>query len=95
MRALLFLSLALTPLVARADPARTPDSAKMHTDDCANARKHNKKCVIDMGEGEKIGGNAVTATGTAIGVIKPHEMPSLLPIRHEFIVEILKSAEDL
>jgi hypothetical protein len=95
MRLLLLLPLLLVPFAARADPDRTPDAGKMHTDDCAKARKQNRTCVIDMGEGEKIGGNGLSPTGTAIGILKPHALPSLLPIRHEFIVEILKTAEDL
>lgn len=99
MRTLLVLTLALAPAVAAADstappPSRTPDASKMQADDCARARKQNKTCVLDMG-GEDITGNAPAATGAAIGAITFGKATSLIRIRRDFILEILKTAEDV
>jgi len=67
----------------------------MHADDCAAARKSNKTCVIDMGKGDDVEGNSPTAGGTTVGVIQTGKEPSMIRVRHDFIVEIIKSAEDL
>lgn len=83
------------PILAHADPVKTPDARQMHTDDCEKARKANRPCVIDMGEGEKIGGNGLTPHGIGVTAIETPKHSSLVPIRREFIVEILKTAEDL
>ncbi len=82
--------------VATADSPkpRTPDAAKMASDDCARARKQNKTCVLDMGK-EEVTGAAPTAGGSAIGIIGFGKASSLIRIRKDFIVEILKSAEDI
>jgi hypothetical protein len=66
----------------------------MKTDDCARARKQNKTCVIDMGK-EEVEGDVPTAHGTSVAVIQTTKQPSLIKLRADFIVEILKSAEDL
>ena len=93
-----FLSTALllTSATAFADaPASKPtDAARMASDDCARARKQNKTCVLDMGK-EDITGNAPTAGGSAIGIVTYSKSASLIRIRKDFIVEILKSAEDI
>jgi hypothetical protein len=88
---LLATTLLLAPTLALAD---TADVSKMKSDDCARARKQNKTCVLDMGK-EDIEGGAPTATGTSVGIIKFGTVASLIRIRKDFIVEILKSAEDL
>ena len=67
----------------------------MHTDDCAKARKQHKTCVIDMGKGEQVDGNGVTPNGIGVAVIETMQHASLVQVRRDFIVEILKSAEDL
>lgn len=98
MRLLLAAALLLSPAIAAADdspPSRTPDASKMKADDCARARKQKKTCTIDMGEGESIEGNSPTAGGSAIGVVSFGKATSLIRIRRDFIVEILKTAEDL
>ncbi len=95
MRLLLIVPILAFPLVVRADPDRTPDAAKMHTDDCAKARKQHRDCVIDMGKGEEIGGNGVSPNGIAVGVLDTTKHPSLIHIRRDFIVEMLKTADDL
>jgi hypothetical protein len=96
MRFLLAAAL-LVPAIAVADPtpSRTPDARQMHTDDCARARKANRTCVIDMGKSEDVVGNSPTSSGVSVGVIQPGKQPSLIRLRKEFIVEILKTTEDL
>ncbi len=76
-------------------PAKTADATRMASDDCARARKQNKTCVLDMGKGDDIEGNSPTAGGSAIGIIQFGKAESLIRIRRDFIVEILKSAEDI
>lgn len=92
---LIVAMLLCAPTFAHADREPAPDAKKMHTDDCALARKQNKKCVIDMGKAEDITGKSPVATGTSIGALKDGKQPSLIRIRREFITEILKSAEGI
>jgi hypothetical protein len=96
-KVLVIAALLFVPAVATADEpqVRTPDASRMKTDDCARARKANKPCVIDMGKGEDVEGNAPTAGGSAIGIIQYGKAQSLIRIRKDFIMEILKTAEDL
>jgi hypothetical protein len=96
LKSLLLAAVTLVPLAATADDkTRTPDVRQMHTDDCAKARAANKTCVIDMGKGEDVNGKTVVPNGIGASAIvfKPHA--SLIHLRRDFIVEILKSAEDL
>ena len=93
MRILLAAALlASLPVVASADP--TPDVQKMAADDCARARKLNKTCVLSI-ESEIIDGD--TPKGDLPPVVIPIDtkLGSLIRIRRDFIVEILKSAEDI
>jgi hypothetical protein len=90
----LLAALLLVPALATAD-GRTPDAKKMASDDCARARKLNKPCVIDMGKGEDIEGGVKKPEGEGIGIIGFAKHASLISIRRDFIVEILKTAEDL
>ena len=86
----------VAPAKAAPVPAHTTagDARQMHTDDCARARKQNRTCVIDMGKGDTIDGTSPTAGGSTIGAIVPPKETSLIHIRRDFIVEILKTAED-
>ncbi len=93
MRFFLVAALVFGTSYAHAD--RGADVRQMHSDDCASARKQHKTCVLDMGKGDTVDGNAVTPTGTSVGVITTAKEPSLIRLRRDFIVEILKSAEDL
>lgn len=88
----ILIALLLVPALAAADPARTVE--QKHSDDCAAARKANKTCVLDMGK-EELTADKPVGEGIGVGVITTGKEPSLLPIRHDFIVEILRSAEDL
>lgn len=91
MRSFLVLMLLTAPAVA--DPAKSAET--MHTDDCAKARASGRTCVIDMGKGEDVKGNGVTPDGTGIRVVQTTKQPSLIKLRKDFIVEIIKSTEDL
>ncbi len=97
MRLFLVTALLLAPALVSADDtvSRTPDVSQMKNDDCARARKANKPCVINMGEGETIDGTNPGAGGTGIGIIQFGKAASLIRIRKDFITEILKSAEDI
>ncbi len=100
MRFLLVASLLFAASTARADaPAKTtgttPDAKQMHTDDCAKARSQNKTCIIDMGKGDDLTGNSPKGDGIGVTFVDWGKATSLIHIRRDFIVEILKSAEDL
>lgn len=90
-----FFVLVLLAAPAAADPVKTPDVRSMHTDDCAKAHAKNKACVIDMGKGEDVQGNGVSATGSTVVAMPTTNHGSMIHIRRDFIVEILKTAEDL
>jgi len=93
MRILLAAALlASVPVVASADP--TPDVQKMATDDCARARKQNKTCVLSI-EHEIIDGDHPKGDLPAIVIPIDTKLGSLIRIRRDFIVAILKSAEDI
>jgi hypothetical protein len=92
MRIFLVAALLAVPATALADAA--PDVSKMSSDDCARARKQNKTCVLTI-EDEKVEGGVPSIGGEPITIIDWTKMGSLIRIRREFIVEILKSAEDI
>jgi hypothetical protein len=89
---LLIALLVIVPAIAAANPAKTAE--QKHSDDCAAARKANRTCVLDMGK-EEVTGDKPVGTGVAVGVIKIEKEPSLIHLRTDFIVEIIRSAEDL
>jgi len=95
MRFILLASLLCAPTFAHADGERTTDVKKMATDDCARARAQNKVCVIKMDKAEDITGTSPTAGGTGVGILQYAKASSLVRIRKDFIVEILKTAEDI
>src|SRR5687768_12792696 len=88
----IFLAMLFLAGVAHAD---TVDVNKMKTDDCARARKLNKTCVIDMGKGEEVEGGVKKPEGSGVGILQFGKAESLIRIRRDFIVEILKTAEDI
>jgi hypothetical protein len=91
MRSLLVLILLTTPAVA---DSKAKSAEAMHADDCAKARKANKTCVLTI-EDEKVTGSTPTANGIGVAVIGAVQHASLVKPRQDFIVEILKSADDL
>ena len=81
---------------AEADQAGGRDHRQMHTDDCAAGRASNtRRASSTWARATLVDGNAPTATGTSVGVITTAKEPSLIRVRRDFIVEILKTAEDL
>lgn len=92
MRSLIVLVLMTAP--ALADTAKPKTAETMHTDDCARARAQHKQCVLNIDD-EKVTGGVATATGTGVAVIQTTKQPSLVRPRQDFIVEIIRSAEDL
>lgn len=82
----------LLATAASADP--TPDVSRMTTDDCAQARKQNKTCVLSI-EDETIEGDKPGAGEISITAQRFTDHASLIRIRRDFISEILKTAEDL
>ena len=92
MRTLVILATLLAPALASADSGKTAE--QKHADDCAAARKANKTCVLDMGK-EELTADKPVGEGIGVGVITTGKEPSLIHIRRDFIVEIIKSAEDL
>jgi len=94
--ALLLLTTLVLPASARADPSPRPttDVTRMVTDDCARARKAGKTCVIEV-QAEDIAGTTPSAGGLAVQVISFGPARSLIRLRHDFIPEIVKAADDL
>lgn len=82
----------LLSATAFADPP--VDVRAMHDNDCARARKQGKTCVLDI-ESEKVEGNGVTPNGSASIILDFAKATSLIHIWRDFIVEILRTAEDL
>ncbi len=92
MAKLIALALILAPALAAADP---PTSAEaMHTDDCAKATRAHRPCALDI-TGEDITADRPVTTETPLTFRKFADMGSLIRIRREFIVEIIRTAEDL
>ena len=88
----ILFAILLVPVIAAADPAKTAE--QKHEGDCAAARKAHKTCVIDMGK-EELTADKPVGDGIGVGVIQTGKEPSMIHIRRDFIVEIIKSAEDL
>lgn len=86
------IALLLVPAIAAAEPTKTAE--QKHEGDCAAARKANKTCVLDMGK-EELTADKPVGTGIGVGVIKIEKEPSLITLRTDFIVEIIRSAEDV
>ena len=95
MRLFLVAALVCGPSLVHADPSKTPNTQTMHTDDCAKARARNKTCIIDMGKGTEIESDRPVNDEIKIDVAQFGKAASLVHIRRDFIVEILKTAEDL
>src|SRR5882762_8320901 len=74
--------------------AGNDDVTRMVTDDCARARKAGKTCVLEV-PAEDVGGQAPTADQIGITLLTFGPHSSLIRVRHDFIPEIVKTAEDL
>ena len=96
MRKLFVIVLLAAPSLAHADPSPARDASAMHSDDCARTLKLNRPCkILDMGKGDRIDGDRPTNDDIRIDIIQHGKHDSLIRIRRDFIVEILKTAEDL
>jgi hypothetical protein len=86
------------PISALAEPARpqrpTGDATRMVTDDCALARKAGKTCVLEV-PAEDVGGSTPSSSRIDVRILQPGTSPSLIRLRRDFIVEIVKTGEDL
>jgi len=76
----------------RPDPGRI-DPTRMVTDDCARARKAGKTCELTLLP-EDVGGEALGPDDIALEILQFGHEGSLIRVRHDFIVEIVRSAED-
>ena len=88
---LAILTLGLSTLAFADAP---PNVERMNANDCAQARKLNKTCVLSIEE-EAVDGKVPTLTETSVVVNPFGKHGSLIRVRKDFIPEILKSAEDL
>ena len=103
LSAALVLASCLVPLPALADaptsatvatPTSSSDVTKMVTDDCARARKAGKTCVLDV-PAEEVDGRTPVFSDINIVIPTDHNHDSLIRLRRDFILKILKTAEDL
>jgi hypothetical protein len=92
MRHFVIVAFLLAPALTRAEP--TKEVSAMHTDDCAKARKANKTCVLDI-SGTEVDGTVLKKPTEDVVVPQWAKVGSLIKLRRDFIVEILKSAEDI
>ncbi len=90
------LASLVAPALADPAPARssTTDVKRMAADDCARARAQHETCVLSI-EDEQIEGTVATGGQPQIAVIGFTSHTSLIRLRRDFIVELLKTAEDL
>jgi hypothetical protein len=97
---LLSISLLAIPAFADRAPAPRPvaqpaaDPHRMVTDDCALARKAGKACELSLAA-EDVGGSTPGPGALTVPVLRPGTETSLIRLRRDFVVEIVKSAEDL
>ncbi|MGE0546583.1 MAG: hypothetical protein AB7O24_11260 [Kofleriaceae bacterium] len=92
MRYLMLLAVLGVATPAVADHVKSPET--MSTDDCSRARKLGKTCVLEIAA-EDIEGSTPTSGDIALTARLHATAGSLIRVRREFIVEILRSAEDL
>jgi len=97
---ILLATLLLFPAIAFADgtkpqaPQPQVQEPQGSAEDCARARKLNQTCVLTIGE-EDIEGGVSRPDGIGFSAREWAYMNSLIHIRRDFIVEIVKSAEDI
>jgi hypothetical protein len=87
------LCLVSPPLVA-ADPTPARDVRQLVAGDCARARQAGKTCVLDI-PAEELTGDRASASDVALHIRVFGTQSSLIRVRHDFIPEIVKAAEDL
>ncbi|MEZ4365140.1 MAG: hypothetical protein R2939_02490 [Kofleriaceae bacterium] len=87
--------LILLGVLTLAGPAAAEDPADaMRRDDCARARAAGKVCELSM-EAIGVEGDRPSGDGTGIVIAQWGKHRSLIRLRADFIVEILKTANDI
>ena len=89
----------VVPVHGFAEPAshtdnRASEITKPVTDDCARARRAGKTCVLEI-PAEDVDGQAPSSDGIRTRILVLGTAASLIHVRHDFLPEIVKSAEDL
>jgi hypothetical protein len=88
------LLLAVLLVAASATTALADDASSMADKDCKRARAAGKQCVLTFGE-EEVTGKLIGRGDENIGVRGTTTFTSLIKLRRDFRVEIIKAAEDL
>jgi hypothetical protein len=92
MRKLILTAVLTMSTFAAADPGKT--AGQLASDDCAKQRKAGKTCVLSI-ESEDVNGSAPSGSDVGVALLQFKSLGSLIRIRHDFIPELIKSAEDL
>jgi hypothetical protein len=92
--AAVMLTSVVLPVAVFADPSPATEVTRMVTDDCARARKAGKTCVLEV-PAEDVGGTSPAAGEIGLRLLTFGKAESLIRVRHDFIPEIVKAAEDL
>ena len=92
--AAVMLTSVVLPVAVFADPSPATAVTRMVTDDCARARKAGKTCVLEV-PAEDVGGTSPAAGDVGLRLLTFGKADSLIRVRHDFIPEIVKAAEDL
>lgn len=92
--AVVMLTSVVLPASVFADPSPATDVTKMVTEDCARARNAGKTCVLDV-PAEDVDGTTPVPSDVSTRILIFGTQASLIRLRHDFIPEIVKAAEDL
>ena len=91
--AIVALLCLVAPALVAADPAPR-DPATLISADCARARHVGKTCVLDL-PAEELTGEHASANDLALRILVFGTEALLIHVRHDFLPEIVKTAEDL
>ena len=83
----------VAPTLVSADPVPA-DAKPAVSNDCARARHAGKTCVLDL-PAEELTGEHASAGDLAMRILVFGTEASLIRVRHDFIPEIVKTADDL
>ena len=90
--ALAVLAVASSPALADTSTPRTPEG--LAASDCARARARHQPCVLTL-EPEEVEGGAARADGITVAPRTFATFDSLIRIRADFRVELIRAAERL
>lgn len=91
---ILFSSLAAAQPTIPTMPTMLPSAHDLAAGDCARARAVARTCVLTLGA-EQIEGQGLRPDGAVVPTRGFVEWPTLLPIRRDFLVELVHSASEL